>query len=197
MKVADNERPPYVTFERRAVEDRNASQAAGHYVAKDVDFVTITRAGSSDNLEQEVATWFAELEKRVRQSQFPSEWLRQFREAYRAWSEGEEIPETGTPIKTWPPASPAQIKSLLAVGIRTVEDLASLPDSELPSIGMGAIALKQRAAAWLSQAASTGRGAEEVAQLRQRVLELESLVAQFTANAAQGKPAPATATTKA
>ena len=39
-------RPPYVQFEMRAVEDRQASIDAGHYVAKDVAYAIITPAGS-------------------------------------------------------------------------------------------------------------------------------------------------------
>ena len=35
-------RPPYVQFELRAVEDRNASLEAGHYIAKDVAFDRFT-----------------------------------------------------------------------------------------------------------------------------------------------------------
>lgn len=175
MSVVSNELPPYVVFERRPVEDRNASIAAGHHVHKDVDYAIITRAGARDTFEQEVSVWFDQLAKRVKDAQFPAEWLRGYRESYEAWKKGEELPPEGTPIKTWPVASPAQIKDILAVGIRTVEDLAKLPDSELSSLGIGAMSLKQKAAAWLDSAAKTGKAAEQLSTLQRQISDLSQL----------------------
>lgn len=175
MSVVSNDLPPYVVFERRAVEDRTASVNAGHYVHKDVDYAIITRAGARDTFEQEVEVWFSQLARRVKDSQFPAEWLRAYRESYAAWCKGEELPAEGTPVKTWPVASPAQIKDMLAVGIRTVEDLARLPDNELSSLGIGAMSLKQKAQAWLASAQNTGKATEQLATLQRQVADLSEL----------------------
>jgi hypothetical protein len=65
---------PWVQFERRAVEDRNASIEAGHYVAKDVDFVMITPYGSKDMIDRVAAEWFEAMAKEVEQQRYPQEW---------------------------------------------------------------------------------------------------------------------------
>ena len=165
MQVAEA-RPPYVTFELRAEEDRAASIEAGHYVAKDVAYAMITPQGSKDRIERQVDDWFTNLQQQSQEGRFPVEWLRNFREQYSAWKEGREMPLTGHAIVNWPPASPAQVKQLLQAQIRTVEDLAAANEETVTRLGMGARALKQRAVEWLAAATDTGKIAEEIAAIK-------------------------------
>lgn len=160
------ERPPYVTFEVRAIENRNASIEQGHYVAKDIDFALITPAGSKDRVERIVAEWFAKLDEDVRSQRVNPAWPAAFKEAYKAWKEGREIPVDGTPILTWPLLSPAQVKTLIDCQIRTIEDLAASNEDTLSRIGMGGRALKQRAIDWLASASSIGKPSEELSKLK-------------------------------
>lgn len=160
------ERPPYVTFEVRAIEDRNASIEQGHYVAKDIDFALITPAGSKDRVERIVSEWFAKLDEGVRSQRVNPAWPAAFKEAYKAWKEGREIPVDGTPILTWPLLSPAQVKTLIDCQIRTIEDLAASNEDTLSRIGMGGRALKQRAIDWLASAATIGKPSEELSKLK-------------------------------
>ena len=175
MSTVDNDRPPYVVFERRAVEDRTASLNAGHYCSKDIDIAIITRPGSRDNLEKEASAWLRELHEKARQDMIPKTWAVAFSDAYAAWKKGEELPEKGTPIKGWPVLSPAVQKDLIHTGIRTVEDLAALPDAELGTIGTGAVSYKQKAIAWLEAAKDKGIVVEQVATLSNQVAELVAL----------------------
>ena len=159
-------RPPYVTFEVRAVEDRAATIATGHYVAKDVHFVCITPQGSRDRIERIASEWFEHLESQVREGRLPDSWLSHFRAAYKAFCDGCEAPVSGTAVTNWTSASPAQIKQLISAGVRTVEDLAAANEESLRRIGMGGRALKQRAVDWLTAAAGTGKLVEEMTVLR-------------------------------
>jgi len=159
-------RPPYVTFEVRAEEDRTASIEAGHYVAKDVTYAMITPQGSKDRIERQVDDWFANLKQQVAEGRFPQEWLTHFQASYKAWQEGREIPLTGHAIVNWPAVSPAQVKQLQQAHILTVEDLAGANEETVGRLGMGARALKQRAIEWLAVAKDTGKIAEEVAALK-------------------------------
>lgn len=177
--MVDNERPPYVTFERRAVEDRNASIESGRYIAKDVDFVIITRAGSRDTVEKEVSQWLSETEDRARKGRIPQEWAKHFAGAYEFWLKGESAPEHGTPIKGWGVISPAMQDTLIKNGIRTVEDLALSGQAELMGVGMGALAMKQKAQAWLDMAKDRGVAVEEMNELRNKVSDLTELVAKL------------------
>lgn len=159
-------RPPYVTFEVRAEEDRTASIEAGHYVAKDVTYAMITPQGSKDRIERQVDDWLVNLKQQVAEGRFPQEWLRNFQEQYKAWKEGREIPLSGHAIVNWPAVSPAQVKQLQQARILTVEDLAGANEETVGHLGMGARALKQRAVEWLAAAKDTGKIAEEVAALK-------------------------------
>ena len=178
MSMNDS-RPPYVVFERRPIEDRNASIEAGRYIAKDVDFVIITRPGSRDTVEKEATVWLSEIDARARKGLIPQEWPRHFQAAYDFWLKGETAPETGTPIKGWGIISPAMQETLVKAGIRTVEDLAMSGQAELMGVGMGAITLKQKAQTWLDMAKDRGVATEELSILRTKVTDLTDLVGKL------------------
>lgn len=181
---AMEERPPYVQFELRAVEDRNASIKAGHYVARDVAFALVTPAGSKDRIERVVEEWFAQLDQQVKEERFPMAWLRAYKDAYKDWKEGNEPVLNGTDIKNWPVASPAQVKLLSDLKIRTVEDLAVCNEEAVHRLGMGGRALKQKAVEWLESAKSGGKQVEEIVALKVANKALgeqnEKLLAQLT-----------------
>jgi len=143
------DRPPFVKFEVRQEEDRDASTERGHYVARDVDFAIITPAGSKDRVERKVKDWFAMLESEVRQQRFPPEWLSQLKEGYKVWKEGGEVPLNGRPLMDWPALSPAQLENLKWANVRTIEDLAAANEETIANIGMGGRDLKLRAQKYL------------------------------------------------
>ena len=165
MQAADA-RPPYVTFEVRGEEDRAASIEAGHFVAKDVVYAIITPQGSKDRIERLAKDWLENMQAEVQSGRFPAEWLTRFKEMYKAWEEGRELPLSGTSVTQWPAASPAQVKQLQTVHIRTVEDLATCNEETLSRLGMGGRALKQKAVEWLAASKDVGKVAEEMASLK-------------------------------
>lgn len=165
MEIAED-RPPYVAFEVRAFEDRDASIASGMYKTKDVDLAIITPQGSKDRTERVVSDWFDNLEQQVRQNRFKGDWLRQYRGAYAAWKEGRELPLEGTPILTWPVLSPSQSKACLDAQVRTVEDLAQANEETIGRLGMGGRELKSKAVSWVTAAAGPGKVTEEISALR-------------------------------
>jgi len=167
-------RPPYVTFELRAVEDREATITEGRFVAKDVAYAIITPQGSKDRIERVAEEWFAQLEQQSREDRFPGEWLRAFKSAFKDWQEGHEPAVNGTDVRNWPAASPAQVKALLDVRVRTVEDLAAANEETINRLGMGGRALKARAVEWLASASSTGKQAETLAALKAENADLKS-----------------------
>ena len=184
MEIKQENRPPYVVFEVRAEEDRNATIEAGHFVARDVDYALITPAGSKDCTERIVSEWFEKLENDVRDGRFPREWLTAYRGVYKDFKEGRETPLTGTAITGWPVVSPAQVKNLLQLQIRTVEDLATANEEVIARFGMGGRALKQKAIDWLASAGNSGKVTEELAALRQANADMlqrnEDLMKQLT-----------------
>lgn len=164
-------RPPYVKFERRAVEDRTQAIGTGKYGFKDVDVAKITVPGQKDTVDRFVEEWLSDLQKKAEDGRVPPEWPQAFRKSYDFWKSGQEMPLNGTAIKGWPPISPAQQENLIACGILTVEDLAQMTDEAARNLGIGASSLKQKAGAWLHEAKDKGSVAEENNAMKVRLDE--------------------------
>lgn len=180
VQVAED-RPPYVTFEVRAVEDRQASIEQGRFVGRDVVYALITPMGSKDRIEQVASEWLQQLERDSREGRFPQAWLDAFKGAHKAFLEGREAPLNGTRLADWPGISPAQYRTLESLGVRTIEDLASANEELLMHLGMGGRSLKQRAQDWL-QNATKGISSEELSSFRVLVEQLQAKNEQLEAD---------------
>lgn len=178
MQAQEN-RPPYVEFETRAVEDREASIEAGSYKTKDVTYALITPQGSKDKIEKEVEAWLADIRKAAQEDRFPSQWVEAYEHKYSKFKEGAEVPLDGTPILGWQLLSPANQKNVIAANIRTVEDLATANESALVGIGMGARGMKEKAISWLEAAKDTGKVAAENEALRKRDEEKDKVISDL------------------
>lgn len=174
------DRPPYLRWELRQMEDRNASIAEGRYVARDVVFALLTPSGSKDVIPLIAEEFLKDCEEKARRGRYNPEWAKAFRASYDAWTKGVEMPESGTPIRGWPLLSPAAQEMYLRLNIRTVEDLALMTEEGIKNAGMGARGDKKKAEAWLEQA-KTGADAGKVAALQTRNEELEAQVKELSA----------------
>jgi hypothetical protein len=188
MFQTDYNRPPYVQWETRAVEDRTKSVESGHYVAKDVTFALIMRPGSRDRLEKEAEVWLTELKEKDRKGEIPPEWFPAFDASYKRWKAGEADPVNGTALKNWPALSPAQVQMITSNGILTVEDLAALPEGEVGSLGIGGITLRQKARSWLEAASDKGKLVEENAALKVQISDLAEQIKNLTEQFSKLKP---------
>ncbi len=188
------ERPVYVRFEMREVEDRAASVKEGHYVGRDVPFALITPPGGNLVMDRIAQEWL--------DSKQGDQFHKHYCEIFRAWKEGEAEPEFGTSIRSWPVASPANIAACYSANIKTVEDLATANAQAIQRIGMGGVALQQKALAWLQSSQDKGKTAEEVATLRRDNEALNERVSELTKqveallSASGGKPVSRTKQTK-
>lgn len=186
---------PYFEFSQRPVEDRGASVEAGHMLYKEIDFVTLRAPGNKDSTEKAVSDWLEDLKHKAKQGMIPVEWPAQYAEAYRQWKAGNEIPLNGTPIKTWPVATPSQVKNLLAINVLTVEDLAQANENTIGRLGLGGVALRDLAKNYLKAGSEKGKQAQEITSLqianKQMATQIEELTRQLeglkSAAAAQAK----------
>jgi hypothetical protein len=169
------QRPPYVEFEQRSEEDREATIKAGHYVARDIDYAIIRAIGAKDAVEKPAAQWLEHIERQASRGQYRREWVQFFRQQYEDWKKGFEPTPNGLHVRQWPGASRAEVDMLVAAKIYTVEDLAEANEEALTRVGMGARGLKQRARAWLDTASKNG-SAEELASLRERTANQEKRI---------------------
>ena len=183
--ISREERPAYVRFERRPMEDKAASIREGRYVAKDVDFALVTPPYSKDCVEYKVEQWLINMERNVRDGRIPEKWADQWKASYNSWKNGQEMPLSGTPIKGWGVLSPAQQQTLIAMNCLTVEDLAGINDEGLRRIGMGAVELRDKAKNWLASMKDHGAVTVQLAAMEQENRNLattvESLKAQVEA----------------
>jgi len=188
-------RPPHVKFVKRAVENRNKSIEAGHMVCDDVDYVVLTPQGSRDSVEKPVKEWLALTIEQVREERMPAEWSDKFHSAYEHWKRGEEIPVDGTALANWPVITAAELQACKNIHILTLEELAVANDEAIRRLGMGGLALKQRAAKYLDASSGPGKLISENAALSERLkaseLRRESLEARVLAlEAAVGGASP-------
>jgi len=163
--MSREERPPLVRFERRPVENVAESVKQGRYVATDVDFALVTPPYSKDCIVHKVSSWLEIVKKNVRDGRTPQSWLDQWKELYRRWQNGQEMPLNGTPIKGWGVISPAQQEMLININCMTVEDLAVVNDEGIRRIGIGAMELKNKAVAWLASMKDHGAVTQKMAAL--------------------------------
>lgn len=162
------ERPPYIEFEDRSVEDRNATIASGHLVMKSEHFVVVRAIGSRDSIEFPALAWLDQQDKQAQMGRLSPEWASMYRRKYDAWCNGLEGPVNGFPIRDWSSVNRAMAESLISIGVCSVEDLANANEETLARAGMGARTLQQKAKAFL-ESKNGGVNAEEVAALRAEV----------------------------
>lgn len=172
----DQDRMPFVRFERVAVEDKAESLVAGHYVAKDVDMANITPPYSKDVMKYKVANWLDQLKTDSMNGRIPPEWVDKYQMAYDAWQKGQELPLDGFPIKGWGVCSPAQQETLIKMHVLTVEQLAAMTHEGIQRVGMGGQDLKNKAVAWLQALKKAGPVTVENAALKKRVENQESTI---------------------
>lgn len=181
MNPLADDRPPYVRFEMRAVEDRAASVATGHAMEKDVPYALITQLGARDTAEQVAAEWFTQMRQEVKNQRLPAKWLEAWEKMFDLWQKGEEMPTNGTPIKMFPVCRPSQIKMCLDMGVFTVEDLAALPSEAAGRLGIGGQTLVQKAKDWLESASDRGQLIERVNSAETRATQAEARMTAISA----------------
>jgi hypothetical protein len=159
----------YVEFELRPEEDREASIDQGMPVFKDVEFAMITMPGGGLVVDKPInEALLHEWKNGDNRRKPPSPFA--FR-AYEAWKEGREAPVNGTDLKNWPGVTPAQLKTCQNATVRTIEDLAEANADTIRKLGMGGVAMMEKAKAYLA-AANQNKTSEEVSAL---MVKLEAL----------------------
>lgn len=177
-----DKRPPFVTFEERSVEDRDATIAQGRIMMKSETWALIHAIGSRDVVERQVDEWFVTLRSQVQRGQYPAEWLAAFEKKYAEHKSGQEPSVDGTHVREWAAINRATAQNLISAHILTVEDVAAMNEQAMKLVGMEARSLKQKAQDWLKMA-DKRKGAAELDQLRGEnanlKTRLESLEAQL------------------
>jgi hypothetical protein len=176
-------RPPYVRFENRAEEDRDATIKAQRLTMKDVNYAIIHSVGSKDTTEKPAEEWLAHCDLMASKGKWPAEWAAAHRKMFNDWLSGLEVVPVGFPVRQWAAITKAQAENLTLAGVLTVEDLAAANEQTLGKIGMGARQLKEKAQAYMDS--TKGNVGEELAALRAQVSDLMQSVGRLTEQKAE------------
>ncbi len=97
-----------------------------------------------------------------------------FPKSWQAYETGREPAEDGTPLADWAQITPGEMKTCLANNVKTVEMLAEVADQTLPTLGPGAVSLRQRAVKFLADRNEMPALREELDELRAELAELKA-----------------------
>ena len=108
--------------------------------------------------------------------------------SYEAWKAGEVMPESGVPLAAWGGVSASQIAALKGIGIKTVEDLAGLSDSNMKAVLPNMRDLRTMARQWLERKPDADRDAE-MAELKAQNAAMMEMLAELKAVQSNDEPA--------
>ena len=164
---SDADKKLFVVFFREAVQSEFKTIEAGRPIFDDVDMIRIHTPGSKDTLVAVAHHGY--------QERFPRQWAQ-----YKA---GMEQTTSGTPLSVLPWLTVSQIAEFAAMNIKSVEQLAGMPDNMAAKF-MNHHALKQQAAAYLDAAKGAApllKMQEELKKRDDTIAELQTAVAAMQA----------------
>jgi hypothetical protein len=102
--------------------------------------------------------------------------------AYEAWKSGEEVPENGTQLGAWPAIDAEKRKFLNGMGIRSVEDVATMSDSTVESLPFPGRRDLPKLAKTFLEAQKDANLAAQNAELQERLAAMEELLQEQMAD---------------
>ncbi len=124
-------------FRMHPVVDGIASKEAGRTIKRDVPYIKIIQPGEAGKSTYDQPATDAEVQR------FPRQWA--------AFQAGQKQEVVGSRLDLLFPESPAIVENLRSVGVFTIEQLATLPDTGLQNVGMGARQWQEKARAYIAQ----------------------------------------------
>lgn len=160
--------PPFVRFEfLECGVDQEASAKSGTRIPLVKAHALIMQHGSKDVVEKDAEEWLAQIKRQAIEGRYDPQWVARFELQFSEFTKGNELPRSGTPIRTWSGPNREQIVRLQAIGITTIEDLAAVPDSGLQNIGLDGRYLRDLAKNYLDEAKGVGLMSKKVADLEE------------------------------
>jgi hypothetical protein len=156
----------YVQFFTHPMQDKAKTLAEGRPIFVDAEYVRIMVPGDKGNV----------IMRSVREDD-----KRRFPKQYQAFKNDEAEIIEGTPLERWNFVSAAQVEELKYFGIRSVEQLANVSDTNAQKF-MGINLLKQKAKEYIeatSSGAPIAQLQEELSQRDSRISEQDETIANL------------------
>lgn len=163
-QTAEADKTLMVRFFYKNVQNKMETQKQGRAVFKEKTYIEIRVAGQRDALACRPAT-HADKQR--------------FAPHFEAFEKRVEPPTEGMPLMEWPLITRSQAEELSFLHIKTVEQLATIKDSNIQNF-MGGYTLREKAVKWLetNNAESIDREKEE---MRKEMAMLKAQVAEMLA----------------
>lgn len=168
-----------VVFFSEPVQNQFKSMEAGRPIFDDIDMIRIHTPGSRDTT--------VGIAHQGYQQRFPRQWAQ--------YKQNVEQTGSGTPLSAVPWLTRARVAELAVFNIKTVEQLAAMPDSAAQRF-MDHHALKQQAAAFLEAAKGAApmlKMQAELAARDEQIAELKAAVSAMQASIQSANQAKVTA----
>lgn len=166
---AEQDKHLAVRFFVMAVQDPEASAKEGRPIFKDVVHVELRVRGDRNNVVHKP------VDEQIK---------RRFRDAWRAYEQGEELMQQGTPLAEWPAMSKSMVEELKYFGFFTVEHVANARDDVLSRFP-GLRSVQQRAKNFLELAKGSAPLERMQKEIETERSEKEALKAQVADLAAR------------
>ena len=160
----------YVEFYMEAVQDKAASLEAGHPKFKETPYVMIMVPGDKGSV----------IRRPIRTRQHPKHDNNRFHNEYVAFLADEKAPIEGLPIEEWPQVTKSQVMELKHFGIKTVEHLAGLTDTNAQKF-MGVFDLRNKARTYIEASQSDAPFQKLHAEIDHRNDQITDLMATVNA----------------
>ncbi len=157
-----------VTFYQHPVQNSAKTLEEGRPIFEDKDYVRIMVPGDKTTI----------IERPIRIGHQEKDDNNMFAREYNLYKQGKDQQVIGTPLSEWPVISRSQCKELEFFGVRTVEQLADMPDTAAQNF-VGAGQLRDVAKRFISDAKDGAPLIQMQAELVSRDEKIEALEAQM------------------
>lgn len=180
-----DDRQLHAEFYDREILDEAATREAGRPIHKNVPYILLIASGNN------LTRWDRPVDFNGVVGGHAPDTLR-WPAAYAAYKNQTVMVPDGTSLLEWAPLPRSEAKDLKKIGIHTVEQLAEMSDSNLNFLG--AMALRNKAKAWLLSATTPAAAMKLQAENDSLRADVEMLKQQIQDLAAQLTPTDKTKT---
>lgn len=158
----------YVVFYQHAVQNSAKTLEEGRPIYEDKDYIRIMVPGDKTTI----------IERPIRIGALGKDDNNMFAREYNLYKQGSEQQLIGTPLSEWPVISRSQCKELEFFNVKTVEQLAEMPDTAAQNF-VGAGQLRDVAKRFISEAKEGAPLIQMQAELSSRDEKIEALEVQL------------------
>lgn len=155
-------------FYLKPVQNQTKTREEGRPIFEEIEYIRIMVPGDKSSV----------IDRPVRIGHTEKHDNYQFAPQYNMFKQGREQTPDGTPLAEWPMISRSQAKELEFFNVKTVEQLASMPDSSAQNF-RGVHHLREQAKSYIQRAKEDAPSIQLQAEVTKREKEMQAMQAQM------------------